>query len=70
MSPMERQNEFGKWVPAEPLEPSFGVRWEMACRFRRDTLGQPLARAVVSGWRDARAVDAAAAPASRKDGAR
>lgn len=59
MSPMDRQNDHGNWVPVEPLEGTFGLRWEMAWRHRR-SLGQSLVRAVIGGWRDVRAVDALA----------
>lgn len=59
--PVERQNEYGKWVPAEPLEGTFGLRWEFAWRHRR-SIGQGWIRAVVGGWRDTRAVDRMAKP--------
>lgn len=54
--PVNRQNEYGNWVPAEPLEGTFGLRWERAWRHRR-RLGQNLARAVICGWFDTRVVD-------------
>jgi hypothetical protein len=53
---IESQNEYGHWVPAEPLEGTFGLRWEFAWRHRRK-LGQGWVRSVLGGWRDTRAVD-------------
>lgn len=50
------QNEYGHWVPAEPIPPTFGLRWEFAWRHRRK-LGHGWLRAVIGGWRDTRAVD-------------
>jgi hypothetical protein len=55
-----QQNEYGNWVPAEPLEGTFGLRWEFAWQHRR-SLGQNIVRAVVGGWRDTRTVDRLAA---------
>lgn len=50
------RNQQGRWVPAEPLPGTFGLRWERALAHRR-SLGQSLPRALVGGWRDTRAVD-------------
>ena len=68
MSRADRLNEYGHWVPAEPLMPAFGVRWEQAMRFRRGR-GQGRLRALLGGWRDTRAVDRLAEHANRASAA-
>jgi hypothetical protein len=52
----EQQNEYGRWVPAEPLPGTFGLRWQKMIRHRRE-LGQNCLRAFIGGWRDVRTVD-------------
>lgn len=53
---VERENDYGRWVPAEPLPEPFGIRWERHIRHRRN-LGHGRLRAFFCGWLDARSVD-------------
>ena len=53
---IDRQNEYGRWVPSDPLPDPFGVRWERAIRIRR-ALRQGWLRAIVGGFVTTRRVD-------------
>lgn len=55
----ERQDEHGRWLPAEPLPEPFGVLWGRLWHDRRRH-GEPAWVALFTSWRDARAISKAA----------
>ena len=50
-----RQQDDGRWLPAEPLPEPFGVLWGRLWQERRNR-GEWVVSALVSSWRDARAI--------------
>lgn len=55
MSPVERQGDDGRWLPAEPLPEPFGVLWgRLWAERRRD--GERKWVALFTSWMDARAI--------------
>lgn len=58
---VERQNEYGRWVPAEPMPEPFGVLWGRLWHERRRH-GEPKWVALFTSWRDARSINKVAQP--------
>lgn len=54
--PVESENDFGRWVPDEPLAEPFGVLWERLWHERRRS-GERKLVALFRSWLDARAIN-------------